>query len=154
MQTRQAEALAKVLCDILQKLAFVFPEPADKQRGLPPFRGACVLAQIRFGGAQRGELALVAPVVLCHTLAANILGVEPSHERAQGLWDDALKELVDNVCAHLLTTLAGTEPVFELGVPSTQQLNLAELEAFLSDPQSAGFCVEDQPLLARFIMDA
>jgi hypothetical protein len=49
---------------------------------------------MRFGGALAGELALVAPVVLCHTLTANILGVEPNHERVKQLWDDALKEIL------------------------------------------------------------
>jgi hypothetical protein len=153
MGTNVAEVLSRSVCDTLQKVAFVFPEPAGKE-ALPPFRGPCILARMRFGGCGSGELALAAPAALCHTLAANILGVEREDQRANELGEDAFKEILDNLCAHLLLSLAGPEALFDLGLPVQQNLSLAELDAFLEDPQSCGFSVEDQPVLARLVVEA
>jgi chemotaxis protein CheY-P-specific phosphatase CheC len=98
-------------------------------------------------------MLLAVPRPLCGVVAANMLGLEPDDDEAARVQDDAVKELLNVTCGNVLTRLAGPEAVFNLSVPTTRELPVAEWQALLQSIESVGFIVEEQPALLRLTID-
>jgi len=148
MTDGQTTSLGGVFADILARLAFMFGEPAAGDELSPPAGGA-LCAEMAFRGPRRGTLALAAPPALAGELAANVLGLEPDDVTAAAGAADALQELLNVTCGHVLTALAGDEPVFDLDAPATRPLDAAAWRALHDAPGTAGFVVEGRPVLLR-----
>lgn len=136
-----------VFCDVIERLAFMFGEPCDKD-DLPGGQ-AHASTTMTFSGPWQGTLELVVPTSLCAQIASNVLGTEPEDEESTRFQEDAVKEVLNVTCGNILTELAGPDPVFDLSVPTFTALDQESWELFRDDPESVGLLVEDEPVLIR-----
>lgn len=140
------EAITRIFTDVLEKMAFMFGEPADLEDIEDPDE-ALYEASMRFDGESAGEIRLFVPESLCTELAANVLGIENDDEKALRIGQDALKELLNTLCGQILTAMAGEAPVFDLSVPEVSEAD----HIAWSDSQTRDgvylFDVEDHPVL-------
>ncbi|MCP4644249.1 MAG: chemotaxis protein CheX [bacterium] len=148
MEANPKEVLGQVFPEILENLAFMFADEADPaELQDPPEDG--ITAAMEFTGQFSGSIAVTVPAAMCLELAANMLGVDEEDERAMDKARDALKELLNITCGHVLTSLAGEEPVFDLSVPRVEDLDPASWPALTEDAGAVGCLVDDAPLLLR-----
>jgi chemotaxis protein CheY-P-specific phosphatase CheC len=104
-----------------------------------------------FSGPFKGTVYLGAPEAMCRDLAANVLGLKPGDEPAPHLPRDAFQELLSVTCGHLLTALAGEDPVFDLAPPEMATLDQKGWETFVATPGAVQLVVDEHPVLLRFI---
>jgi chemotaxis protein CheY-P-specific phosphatase CheC len=149
MLTEQSQLVAQVFCEVMEKLAFMFGEPADKQRSVPP-ESTYIQTTMTYTGPVSGMLALTVPASLCPHIAANVLGVDPEDDRAVGGSLDALKEVLNVTCGHVLTAIAGETPVFDLSVPQTATLGAGGWTDLLERPDTVALTVDDSVVLLEF----
>jgi len=144
---RAREEAERVTVSVLSDLAFLFADPAEAA-GLPETPPAPYwLARMTFSGPQSGGLELALPVSLAPQIAANMLGVEESECAQPGPGKDAVKELLNVICGQILTTVAGTEPVFDLSVPEVTEVDDAAWRALRDRPGIVALQVDDLGLL-------
>ena len=148
MESRAKELLSGVFCDVLEKQAFMFADPVDKE-DLPSIEADCIRARIGFTGEMDGELVLLVPGEMCAEIAANILGTDADDELSIQRGQDALKELLNVTCGQFLTTFAGEKPVFDLSVPEITTLDAEGWQASLDDSDTLAFLVDESPALLR-----
>jgi CheY-specific phosphatase CheX len=79
-------------------------------------------------------------------LAANFLGTEASDPVAAAGADDSFKELLNVVCGHLLTAMAGEDPVFDLTMPTVIPLPAGEAGVLQASAEWIPFQVEGHPV--------
>lgn len=111
-------ALAAVMVETLEKLAFLFATPAD-EAGMEDRDGGGPMQAVRvaFTGPFRGEVELgLSPPVL-DELTANMLGSEEGDPPSTEERHDALKELANVVCGNLLPVIGGSEAEFSIAAP-------------------------------------
>jgi len=146
MQVPDREVLSAAFCGVAEKLAFMFGEPVEKEDlgAAPP---EVVLASMTFSGHTDGGLVIAVPADMCAEIAANILGMEPDDEAVCARSIDALKEVLNVTCGHVLTALAGEQPLFDLSVPVVERTDAAGWRALLDRPTTAAFIVDDNPVL-------
>jgi len=152
MNADTREIVTAVLCDVAEKIAFMFGEPEEAAR-LPQTSASYFQASMRFSGDKIGEAAIIVPEEMVGVLAANVLGLDNGDEVDRGAALDALKELLNVTCGHILTSLAGSEPLFDLGVPEISQIDGAAWQALKSDPNIVALMVDEFPVMVRFIID-
>lgn len=116
-----------------ESLALLFAEeaPTDAQRAVPLAHAVRVtFAGEPAHGAFAGVLTVAVTDDVATALAANMLGVDPSHADAQAR-RDALGEVGNVVCGNVLPLLGGRTAVFHLAAPVPVPLAeaLAELDA-------------------------
>lgn len=151
MQTDNKEVVSEVFCSVIEQIAFMFAEitePAD----LPAMDQPFAEASMSFDGPLRGRLIMAVPRQACRQLAANILGMESDDEYVASRADDSLKELLNVTCGHILTSLAGDRPVFDLSIPQVLDLDAGAVQAMQATCGTAGFLVEESPVLVRLEM--
>jgi len=150
MDTRGSReaVLGQVFCDVLEKLAYLFAEPISRNR-VPSAQGPCIQVTIEFKGPLEGVLSMAVPETICEELAASILGLEPEDPLSRQHACDALKEVLNVTCGHLLTSIEGREPVFHVSPPELSELDDIGWSTYLVDPSTTGFLVEEQPVLLR-----
>ena len=149
MLTGQSQLVAEVFCEVMEKLAFMFGEPAGKEKSVPTEQ-AYIQTRMTYTGETSGMLALTVPASLCPQIAANVLGIDPDDERAAAASLDALKEVLNVTCGHVLTAMAGETPVFDLSVPRTSTLDLNQWTDLLARPDTVALSVEDSVVLLEF----
>lgn len=113
----QKETTEEVIGRILSESAFIFADPLDEsdRPEIVPWEAQGV--SLSFSGFRTGSLALWAEDAFLRSAAANMLGVDEDSEKAVKKGMDALKEILNIIVGNLLTTLYGSEPVFDLGIP-------------------------------------
>ena len=94
MKAEQKELLYNVFCDAMEKLAFMFSEPAERDV-LSPIDNKYVSASMTFTGEMTGEISITVSEEMCIEIAANILGVNPDDEQAMNLGIDSFKEVLN-----------------------------------------------------------
>jgi chemotaxis protein CheY-P-specific phosphatase CheC len=146
----EPDLLPKVFSGVVENFAYMFaetPEEGEFPHGEPPF----VMARMTFSGPFKGTVYLGAPEAMCRDLAANVLGLKPGDEPAPHLPRDAFQELLSVTCGHLLTALAGEDPVFDLAPPEMATLDQKGWETFVATPGAVQLVVDEHPVLLRFI---
>lgn len=146
------ELLTGVLNDVLEKLAFMFGSEAAPDEVLASDSGY-MMASMGFSGPFNGTLALAVVQDMCPELAANILGVEPYDDRVMEKAQDALKELLNITCGHVLTALAGDDPVFDLTIPVVNEMDDRQWEAMAQGPTTATVMADEFPVLLEMRID-
>lgn len=150
MKVEQRDASTEVLCEVLEKLAFMFGEPVeDGQEAELQTPAEAYLGCIRFNGSSKGVLSLAVGTDMCIELAANMLGTDPDDPDAEQDARDALMELLNITCGNLLTTLYGVETVFELTPPEAIKIDASDWARLEADPESFAFIIEDYPALFK-----
>lgn len=151
MAVDRGDLVTGVFCEVLERFAFLFGTPAGKAT-LPRPPSRCISARLRFSGDRDGSMVLAVPAALCVEVAANVLGIDPDDERAGARAADALKELLNVACAHILTAIAGDRPVFDFSVPETVPIDLVGWRSVLAAEDSVGFLVDECPVLVAFTL--
>ncbi len=140
MTTDQKTAtLASIFSDILTDLAFMFTD--DQEADLAP-GDTWLETVIGYAGSQCGTLRLRCTRDFSIRLAANLLGIDANDDDAQTKASDAVKEFMNVVCGHLVTTLHGTEEAFNLTIPSIREL-----------PQAPDLSDQDAPHISTLSVD-
>jgi chemotaxis protein CheY-P-specific phosphatase CheC len=152
MAGKHKEILGEVFSDVLENLAFMFAEVIEDEevRQTP---GAYLVAHMRFVGPIRGALRLAAPASMCAEIAANVLGLESQDAMVAAGSEDALKELLNVTCGHVLTALAGEEPVFHLSVPDVWALPERGWSELARSADTVAFLVDDYPVLLQLSIE-
>jgi CheY-specific phosphatase CheX len=146
---QRQELLEATLITVLEQFAFLFADLVEKDE-IEVEESEFAMVSLSFTGDFSGQLVLATPSSSCVEIAANVLGTDPSNPKAQEDAQDAMQELANVCCGHILTAIAGDEPVFDLGVPSFGILSLEEWNSLYQDPETLVFIVEDFPLLLRW----
>lgn len=142
----ERELLARVGARVLEDAAHVVAVPAAPQRH-DAIAWAARGVQLAFDGPFSGWCELWAPREVTDLFAATMLGAGDPCADADELGIEALRETVNILCGHLLTELAGQDPVFDLGTPSVY-------ERFTTPPECGSgaetwFRIDGHPLLLR-----
>ena len=138
--------LSRVFAEVLEQMAFMFADAADADEPPPPPESP-LLAHMTFRGAMSGKLSLAVAADMCPEIAANLLGTEPEEGADPKISRDALKELLNVTCGHVLTALAGDEPVFDLTVPQVEELSEEAWTVMATAAETAALLVDDRPVL-------
>lgn len=146
------EMVRGVFAKVLEKQVFLFAEDLDVSE--IPDGGDWVEARMAFHGPFGGSLSLALPREAELEIAANFLGKEADDPEVAKCAEDSIKEILNMVCGHMLTELAGEDPVFDLSIPKLHALSEADRSALAALPDVLGFDVEGRPALLRFqLMD-
>lgn len=146
MTDEQRQRIEEVFCEVLEKLAFVFGEPAGRDE-LPAPEGDLFEARMSYAGPTKGALRLAVSEGLFREIAANLLGIDEEADEARELAIDALKEVLNVVCGHVLTTVAGDDALFELRPPEAAAMDTGAWQQLARDEATLAFVVEDSPVL-------
>lgn len=142
------QMLREVFSRVLEKQAYLFAE--DMEIGDMPEAGDWVEARMSFQGPFEGNLSLALSKAAELEIAANFLGKEADDPDVARFADDSLKEILNVVCGHMLTALAGEDPVFDLSIPNVQAVSPSDWTALAAMPDSLGFDLEGHAALLRF----
>ncbi len=140
------ETIGRVFCEVLEKQAFMFADPAAPEE----FDGAdgdYLSASMGFRGEIEGNIALAVPKSLLPEIASNFLGMDAADPFVTARASDACKELLNVTCGHMLTALRGEAPVFDLSIPRLSDVDPGLLAAWARKPGTLRFSVEGSPLL-------
>lgn len=140
--------LREVFAQVLEKQIFMFADEMPLE-DLPLGAGDWVEAHISFHGPFDGSISLALPKAAELEIAANFMGMEPDDPAVARCSEDSLKEILNVVCGHMLTALAGEEPVFDLSIPKMLPLSAEERGKLAGFPESLGFDVEGRPAVLR-----
>lgn len=139
------ELIADVFCQVLEKFAFMFGETCEKEE-LIIEEDRYLQATINFHGFISGVFGIASPVSLCVDLAANILGIDPDDQMASEDGGDALKELLNVICGQILTRIFGEETIFNLSVPTLQEMDRDAWRDLIDEPETIGLLLDDIPM--------
>jgi CheY-specific phosphatase CheX len=151
MQTGNKEVVSEVFCSVIEQIAFMFAEVASLE-DMAGLDQAFVEASMSFDGQLRGRLSMAVPKDACVLIAGNVLGMEQDDPFVTTGAADSLKELLNVTCGHILTSLAGDRPVFDLSIPQVSDLDEEAVQSLLAAPDTVAFLVEDAPVLVRLEM--
>lgn len=144
-----SEIVREVFSQVLEKQVFMFAEELATAE-FPFDKGEWIETRIGFQGPFFGLVSLALPKGAELEMAANFLGKDVDDPDVSACAEDAIKEIINVVCGHLLTKMAGDELVFDLSVPMISALSQEELKAICSESGAYGFDVEGNPVLLRF----
>lgn len=113
MSSTTVRSLSRATTATFEELALLFPETE-----LSPDQAAAPLdiaVSVDFRGPLTGRLVVRASTNILPTIAANMLGAEASTQ--QPLQRDALGEIGNVICGHVLPLIAGADKIFNLAAP-------------------------------------
>jgi CheY-specific phosphatase CheX len=113
MSSTTVRSLSRATTATFEELALLFPETE-----LSPEQAAApldVAVAVDFRGPLTGRLVVRASSCILPVVAANMLGAEES--RQLPLQRDALGEIGNVICGHVLPLIAGADKVFNLAAP-------------------------------------
>ena len=142
------EELCAVFANVAETMAYMFAERATADE-LPDEVGEAVESMMSFSGPQSGSMILALPKEMCTELAASVLGVERDDADIAEKGIDAVKEMLNVICGNILTEIAGSEPVFNLSVPASRELDAAAWKSLASQGTTVAFMVDDYPALLQ-----
>lgn len=113
MSSTTARSLSQATTATFEELALLFPET-----DLSPEQAAAPLdiaVSVEFRGPLTGRLVVRASQNILPAIAANMLGAEESKQLP--LQRDALGEIGNVICGHVLPLIAGADKIFNLAAP-------------------------------------
>lgn len=150
MNSNNKTKTIEAFTEVLGKLAFMFAEPLERgESGDTPQEA--LQAEVAFSGPLHGRLSVAVPREWCSELAANILGVDEEDDAALENLADALKELVNVSCGHVLTAVAGEQFLFDLSPPQVNELSGDDWRRLTADPETIPMIIDEvSPALLHF----
>jgi CheY-specific phosphatase CheX len=152
MSANCGQIVRDVFGSVIERTAFMFGESVGKE-DLPIAQTPYVQASMSFRGPQRGVLSIAMPRDACVQIAANVLGMEPEEPFVAQRATDSLKEILNVTCGHILTSLAGDAPVFDLSIPEVTDLDEEAQAALRDDPHTQAFLADECPVLLRLTVN-
>lgn len=144
MQTNTHEKVSRTFLDIVEQLTFMFGEPILKAE-LDTDGTDFVLAAMKFEGDVTGELSVAVPADITAEIAANILGLDADDIESEEMAQDALAEMLNVVCGHVIMALASKDANFKLLSPHTHQVDDDGLNSIMLSEDFIGFMLDDNP---------
>lgn len=151
MQHDHTEVIEQTVTDVLEQLAFVFADYAERGE-LPAEMESAIAVRMGIRGAATGQLTVISGPDVCLELASNLTGEAPEDINGE-VATQALMELANVLCGQLLTEIAGVEPVFDLDPPESIPNMAAIWQALRDDEYAVAFLADDCPLLVRLELD-
>ncbi len=146
MNQEQVEIIQDVFAEVMEKIAFMFAEPAEKD-AVSSEDSEYIQAMMSFTGDLSGSISIAVPVEMCPEIASNILGISPEEEQGMELATDALKEVLNISCGQILTAIGSEKMDFSLTVPETRTMDAREWDRSLNQDNILAFSVDDFPVL-------
>jgi CheY-specific phosphatase CheX len=145
MQNEVQSQVCSTFMEVVEKLTFMFGEVVDKSEvdspGMP-----FTLASMSFTGDVKGVLSVAVPTEMTAEIAANILGLDPEDVQPDEMMNDALAEMLNVVCGHVIMALVGTGANFKLDSPLTCPVDEMTYQAMLESDDFAGMMLDDSPV--------
>lgn len=149
LQQRTATATT-IFSEVLANLAFMFVE--DDAPAVAP-EDRWMETTIGYHGSACGSLRFLCTEGFARLLAANLLAIDPSDPAAGARAGDAAKEFMNIVCGQLVTTLHGSDKVFDITIPESRLLDSApDLDA-VGTLDHCTFSVEGYPVQLTYTPD-
>ena len=92
------------------------------------------------------------PPELCVEMAANLTGTEAGGEPT-AVAEDALCEVVNVVCGHLVTALAGEDAEVIPGIAKVTHMETEGWKPLLADPETSAFQAGGEVMLVRLSVE-
>lgn len=146
MQLEHHDKIYQVFSDVLENLAFMFAEQAEKD-DIPETISKSIEVGISFSGYANGALKLITTKEVCNEVAINLLGCLDASDLNPDSADDAIKELINITCGQFLTATAGTKPVFNLKPPTVIHTDQSTWKNMRDDDSSYLFKIDDEPII-------
>ncbi len=152
MQTSTQEQLSKTFLGVVEQLTFMFGESVPKAEleadGATFNRGDHVVHR-----GHVGELTVAVPEEITADIAANILGLEPEDIESEEMRHDALAEMLNVACGHVIMALAGTDANFRLEAPTTGQVDQDTYNQMMLNEDYIGFLLDDNPVFLGLTLE-
>ena len=138
-----------VLSQALEIMAFLDLEPSG---GQALSAEQALWSEIQFRGPREGTLVLIIGQHLARLLAQTISAQDQVSARE---CLDAVQELTNVTCGLILPEIALEQrDVFNMSVPQVHGTCTTEqIEAFLADPRTERYCVNDEELAVRLALN-
>lgn len=140
-----ADLAIRLLRDVMQNMAYLaceHPDAAPVDPEPPLFEG-----RIAFTGPLRGTFRILVPERLCLVLARRMLGGARGEASSGRLRSDALTEVLNVTCGHLLGALGGEASSQEKSLPEFRERPVSDWRAAVGLPSARGLTVEGLPVL-------
>lgn len=112
--------LTTIVSDVLANLAFLFTD-GDDANGAGTLETERVWhTRVSYYGPCAGTLCLTSPQAFAELLATNLLGLDRDDPDLPARAEDAVKEFMNILCGQFITTVHGSEDVFNLSIPSVE----------------------------------
>ncbi len=145
MQSNVQEQLCSTFMEVVEQLTFMFGEVVTKQEVDSPGT-LFTLASMSFTGDLVGVLEVAVPTEITADIAANILGVEAEEIESETMMNDALGEMLNVVCGHVIMAMAGHDSNFKLGSPETTYVDDTKHTEMMSSDDYVGLLLDDSPI--------
>lgn len=152
MLTSSQDQLGRTFLGIVEQLTFMFGEPTPKEE-LDAEGISFLTAAMKFTGDMTGELALAVPMEITAEIAANILGLEPEDVDSEEMRRDAVAEMLNVVCGHVIMDMVGKEANFKLEAPQTGPMNEETFHQVMLSDDFIGFMLDDNPVFLGLVVE-
>ena len=146
------EVLTEVFCDVLEKQAFMFAEPATEE-DIPKNITNCITTKVNFYGDKSGMLFFTVPTSMSRQLAANMIGLDIEDIETDDQAYDSLRETLNIICGNLLTELFGVDMAISPTIPETLTTFDKTWDELAADENVLGFLVDDVPVFIDVNID-
>lgn len=146
MSDASVSRIAAIFGQVMERQAYLFSDPVDTGE-FAAGDGAWFRASMDFAGDAPGTLTLVAGEGLAREIAANVLGVQLDDPSVEANHRDALGEIVNVVCGHMLTALHGEHAVHHLSIPALEEIGALEADDLAGRAGCLAFAIEDHQAL-------
>jgi len=149
------DILVQDVSSVMKSLARFFSEPADKT-DFPTPTGGIWLATVPFSGPLEGMLRVAMDKALGGEIVNAILAGEAEPEQRDSMAEDAVKEMANILCGHVLSSLAGLKAASTPKPPRLDTVEEIHWRELLDDPQTVPFWVDSLAMLVQLqveIMD-
>ncbi len=145
MQNNVQDQVCSTFMEVVEKLTFMFGEVVAKEDVDSPGVDF-TLASMSFNGDLVGLLSVAVPTDVTAEIAANILGLEPEDIESEDMKNDALAEMLNVVCGHVIMAMAGTGANFKLDAPLTCPVDEMTYQAMVESDDFVGLMLDDNPV--------
>jgi chemotaxis protein CheY-P-specific phosphatase CheC len=130
------QTLAGISREIISDLTFLTPLSMENEPATAP--GPFMIGTVAFEGAFTGLVRIALPTGVVQELTCNMLGMEEGEPCDELQLSDALGELANVLCGHLVVAIAGPELVITLRPPEVHVVQAGEAEVVSLTPDTEG----------------
>lgn len=149
MDDRLAVELLRATASTFEDLCFMFLVSEPEEDSAPS--GPRAMAQVLFRGPLDGRLTVQVDGAVLRSIAINMLGDEEAPSPAQQ--HDALGELANVICGHLLPRVTSPLEVFQMGAPQVQKLRASAPDAGGPPAAAVQVLLDEGPAEVRLFLD-
>ena len=143
---RLETVIKRVFPDVIQNLAYMFCDRLEKEEA-KAVGNDLLRAGMIFTGGMNGEMSLLASKGICDRIACNILGSDSRAQSSPESARDAIREVLNVTCGHILTSIAGEKAPMELSTTEVGECEVADWEKAREAQNAYAFRLEDESVL-------